>query len=31
LKIPQTPTNATAFQKAEKVEKQGPKQGLFEL
>jgi hypothetical protein len=31
LKIPQTPSNATAFLKAEKMEKPGPKQGELDL
>lgn len=31
LMIPQTPSNATAFKKAEKVEKQGPKQNELGL
>ncbi|MBA4375692.1 MAG: site-specific DNA-methyltransferase [Anaerolinea sp.] len=31
LKIPQTPTNATAFKKAEKVDKEGPKQETLDF
>lgn len=31
VKLPQTPSNATAFKKAEKTEKEGPRQGRLEI
>ncbi|MHC1739741.1 MAG: hypothetical protein AB9897_01375 [Anaerolineaceae bacterium] len=31
VKLPQTPSNATAFRQAEKADKEGPKQGKLDI